>query len=87
MNGDREHADQIVALLGRIAAGIDGLHSAAKASPLLTQDQLAALLQVDRRTLRRLELSGDIPRAIKFGTAKRWRRSEIDKALAARRPA
>jgi predicted DNA-binding transcriptional regulator AlpA len=56
-------------------------------SPLLTPPQLATLLQLDPRTLRRLELSGAVPRAIYIGALKRWRRADIDTWLASRKPA
>lgn len=86
---------RFVALLERIAAGVesvrDDLSTIAKApasepapSPLLTAEQLAELLQVSARTLRRLELSGAIPPAISIDGIKRWRRSTIDRWLSKR---
>jgi predicted DNA-binding transcriptional regulator AlpA len=77
---------RIVELLEAVVVELRGLRSRlesehAAPSPLLTADQLAALLQVDRRTLRRMEISGVIPRAISLGGAKRWRRAEIERLL------
>jgi excisionase family DNA binding protein len=80
---------RVVELLERIAAGVDGLRAAVEAShaapsALLTRDQLAELLQVDVRTLRRLELLGSIPNAIEIGGLKRWRRADVDRWLTKR---
>ena len=49
---------------------------------LMTAEEVAALLRVDRRTLRRMELAGDIPSAIEINErTKRWRRTAIEKWL------
>ena len=48
---------------------------------LLTREELADLLRVDARTLRRLELQGDVPPAISIGGSKRWRRAAITRWL------
>ena len=50
-------------------------------SALLTADQLAALLQVDRRTVRRLELGGEIPSGFQIGGSKRWRSTDVRRWL------
>ena len=51
---------------------------------LLTREEVAALLRVDARTLRRLELEGEVPPAITIGGSKRWRRTTMERWLAAR---
>ena len=81
---------RVVALLERIAIGVDTLvieMRAARAgpSPLLTRDEMAALARVDLRTLRRLELAGDVPRAVQVGRAKRWKRADVDAWIAGKR--
>ena len=40
--------------------------------PMLTERDLAKLLRCDVRTVRRLERSGDLPGAVRFGGSKRW---------------
>jgi predicted DNA-binding transcriptional regulator AlpA len=78
---------RVVELLEAVVIELRGLRScldaehAASSSPLLTPDQLADLLQIDRRTLRRFEIAGVIPRAISLGGAKRWRRAEVERFL------
>lgn len=49
---------------------------------LLTVDDVAALLAVSTRTIRRMADSGQMPRAVKLSSLIRWRRSEIDAWLA-----
>lgn len=44
---------------------------------LLSAVELAELLKCDRRTVRRLELSGEMPVGLRIGGAKRWRASVI----------
>lgn len=81
------NAASLHVLLQSIASDVHVIAQATKyaASPLLTRTQLAALLQVDIRSLRRLELEGEIPRAIHVGKSKRWRRSDIEKRLGSKR--
>lgn len=50
--------------------------------PLLDQHELARLLRVGVRTLRRMRSDGRIPGPIMFGTKPRWRRIDIDAWLA-----
>ena len=46
---------------------------------LLTREQLAERLQLDVRTLRRLEREGAVPRPVRIGDRiARWRRADID---------
>jgi predicted DNA-binding transcriptional regulator AlpA len=84
---------RVIELLERIAAGVERLNASAEAervaaaSPLLKAEQVADLLQIDGRTLRRFEVAGDVPRAITIGGVKRWRRAEIDRWLAKLRAA
>ena len=51
-------------------------HRLLKARPtmrtMLTERDLAKLLQCDVRTVRRLERTGDLPSAVRFGGSKRW---------------
>lgn len=48
---------------------------------VLRPSELAALLQVVPRTLRRMELDGRIPAPIGSGRMKRWRRADIQRWL------
>lgn len=48
---------------------------------LLTIEDFAAVLKVSVRTTRRLHDQGKLPRAIRIGTALRWRREAIDQFL------
>lgn len=45
--------------------------------------QLAALLGLSVRTVRRLDASGKLPCSVRIGGAVRWRRDEIEAWLAA----
>lgn len=45
--------------------------------PFLTVARLADLLGIDRRTVRRKELRGEIPLGIKLSGMKRWKTDEI----------
>jgi excisionase family DNA binding protein len=56
--------------------------SDAKHDPLMTPAELAALLQVDQRTLRQLRHEGSVPKAITLGRSPRWRRTAIEAWLA-----
>ena len=56
----------------------------AEVPALMTPEELAALLHCCSRTLRRMELAGELPSPIKRGRLKRWRRTEIEEWLAAR---
>jgi predicted DNA-binding transcriptional regulator AlpA len=78
---------RVIGLLEQLVAGIDTLVTEMRAanagpSPLLTREEMAALVRVDLRTLRRLELAGDVPDAIHIGGAKRWKRADVDSWLA-----
>lgn len=44
---------------------------------LLRDTQVAALLGVDRRTVRRLVASGDLPKPIKLAGSTRWRAGQL----------
>jgi predicted DNA-binding transcriptional regulator AlpA len=48
------------------------------APSLLTQSEVSELSHLSVRTIRRLELGGEMPASIRIGSAKRWRRSEIE---------
>ncbi len=43
----------------------------------MSQVALAGMLDAHPRTVRRLELGGDIPAAIRIGNLKRWSRAEV----------
>ena len=75
------------ALLDEVRALRISLEAPREPSPLLTREQLASLLQLDERSVRRLELARDLPAALQFGAAKRWRRVDVDKWISERGPA
>lgn len=88
MSEDEYTDARVVELLARIAAGVDAVRATlesergSSASPLLTGEQVAALMQIDRRTLRRFELADAIPRAITINGVKRWKRADVERWLA-----
>jgi len=49
--------------------------------PLLTANEVAAILRVSRVTLYREIRRGNVPAPIKLGTCSRWPRSEILEAI------
>jgi len=49
--------------------------------PLLTAADLAAIAQVNVRTIRRWHELGQIPSGLRIGAVVRWRRSEIEAFL------
>ena len=54
------------------------------AEPLLvTAAELAALLNLSKRTLWRLRSAGDLPKPVKLGNSVRWVRDEIKKWIEA----
>lgn len=58
-----------------------------KVEPLLLgRVELAAALGVSTATLDRLDSAGKVPRAIKLGGRKLWRRAEVEAWLAANAP-
>ena len=60
---------------------------AAKSPPLLlTAADVAGLLAVSLRTVRRLDITGRLPAPLTIGRAVRWRRAEIASWLAAGAP-
>jgi predicted DNA-binding transcriptional regulator AlpA len=48
---------------------------------LLTPTDLAALLQIDERSLRRMRNAGEVPEPIEIGKLPRWRRAAIARWL------
>jgi len=58
------------------------------ASVLLTQDQLADLLQVGARTLRRMrnDQAAKFPAPVRRARVLRWRRADVEAWVAERRP-
>jgi predicted DNA-binding transcriptional regulator AlpA len=62
---------------------VEMTNAAARASfePLLTHEDLEQLLRVDRRTIRRLCLKGELPPPLKLGGQNRWRAEEINEAI------
>jgi predicted DNA-binding transcriptional regulator AlpA len=56
------------------------------AALLLTAEDLARLLQLSGKTIKRMDQAGRLPRAVRLGErghTKRWRRDEIDAWIAA----
>jgi len=49
--------------------------------PLLTNEDLERMLQVDRRTVARLWKRGQLPPPLKLGGGNRWRVQDIEEAL------
>jgi hypothetical protein len=74
------------ALLVEVRALRAGLSAPKPASALMDAAELAEVLKVDARTVRRWEVDGTIPKAIQIGGAKRWKRAVIDRFLAEERP-
>ncbi len=72
-------------LLVEVEAGLAVLAKASvhasvpAADELLTPAETAKRLHVHQRTLRRMELAGEIPPAIGKGKLKRWRRADLDR--------
>ena len=72
--------------LGAVERRLDGLTDlcADRVAPnqtvpaLLTERELAGLLSVHPRTIRRLECNRDIPSSVYVGGSKRWRLQEIE---------
>ena len=53
----------------------------AETEALLTVHDLAELLKCDPRTVRRLELSGEVPHGIRIGGSKRWHAAAVRRWL------
>jgi excisionase family DNA binding protein len=53
---------------------------------LITAAELAALLNLSKRTLWRLRSAGDLPKPVKLGNSVRWIRDEIKNWIEAGRP-
>jgi predicted DNA-binding transcriptional regulator AlpA len=51
-------------------------------SPLLTVDDLAALLKVSPRTIWRMRSCCQLPKPVKVGGGVRWRQSDIESWIA-----
>jgi excisionase family DNA binding protein len=49
---------------------------------LITARELAKLLRISTRTLWRLRSAGDLPKAVRLGSAVRWRLDDVEKWLA-----
>jgi predicted DNA-binding transcriptional regulator AlpA len=72
-------AELLTERLTPLVAAIERATRTPDARGLLDRDQLAAYLQVDVRTLRRLEREGAIPRPARIGgRIDRWRQGDID---------
>ncbi|WP_437186684.1 helix-turn-helix transcriptional regulator [Planctomicrobium sp. SH668] len=50
--------------------------------PLLTVDDLAAVLKVSKRTIWRMRSCCQLPKPVKVGGGVRWRKSDIDAWIA-----
>jgi excisionase family DNA binding protein len=46
---------------------------------LITPKELAAILAVDQRSLRRLVAEGKLPKSVSITSKPRWRRSDVEK--------
>ncbi len=46
---------------------------------LITPKELAAILQVNERTLRRMAATGELPKSVSITSKPRWRRSDVAK--------
>lgn len=66
-----EHQD------ARARAALEGMDA------LITQEQFAAILAVDVRTIRRLNAAGELPPSISLTSRPRWRRSDVMKFVKA----
>lgn len=64
----------------------DALAPPAAEPEYLNQAALAAMLNTHPRTIRRMELEGELPTAQQIGRLKRWRRSEVQAWLEHGRP-
>lgn len=64
-------------------ATADAGRSTASSAALLAVDDVAALLSVSPRTVRRMADSGAMPRPVKLSSLVRWRRADLDQWLAA----
>ena len=50
--------------------------------PLLTADDVAAMLQVSKRTVWRMRATSQLPRPVKVGGVVRWRAADIESWIA-----
>lgn len=64
-----EHQD------ARARAALEGMDA------LITQEQFAALLATNVRTLRRMAAAGTLPPSISLTSRPRWRRSDVERFL------
>jgi len=51
------------------------------APAVMTAQQVADMLQIDRRTLERLIARGEGPPSVRFGRSRRWLRSDVEQWL------
>ncbi|MEM7310632.1 MAG: helix-turn-helix domain-containing protein [Planctomycetota bacterium] len=63
--------------LGQLMDRLDRTGTPPPPEKLLTVKELAALLRFDPRTIRRKEVAGTVPEAIRVGASKRWRLSDV----------
>ncbi len=75
-------ADVIDTKLSSLLDAVRAVSRPPAPAELLTTDDLAALLQIDERTLRRLVREGAVPPPIRIaGRILRWRRADLDRWL------
>lgn len=48
-----------------------------ESSPLMTADEVAAYLNISKRTIKRMRNDGEFVEPMMFGASARWRRSEL----------
>ncbi len=63
----------------------DRRNDARDPAQLLTAAELAALLQIDERTLRELRHAGKVPEPLSVGKRLRWRRRDVEAWMAKRK--
>lgn len=79
--------EELEILERRIVAQFEAARAGQQASTQsLTESQVAEMAQLSARSLRRLELRGELPAPLRFGRLKRWRRNEIEAWLCGRAP-
>ena len=74
-----EEVDRAVAPVLAAIARLEATRGAGGGDGLLTADEVVELLRVDRRTLRRMVLAGEVPAPITIGARTiRWRRRSLE---------
>jgi excisionase family DNA binding protein len=77
------HSEDELNMTSSVSPRADQGRSTLSGAALLTVDDVAALLNVSTRTVRRMADSGAMPRPVKLASLIRWRRDDIDAWVAA----